>query len=75
MKNKHNFDLETMTCFDCEKPIDASSYVKAKGLINIKQLMELTGRDRSTLNRWFKNDFQWFEIVVDGCLVHLNKGN
>lgn len=52
--------------------INASEYVKAKGLKNISQLIELTGRNRSTLNRWYNDDFEWFEIVVNGCLVKLN---
>lgn len=51
----------------------ASSYVKSRGLKNIKQMIELTGRDRSTLNRWFNNERVWFEIVVTGCL-EANKG-
>ena len=52
----------------------ASAYVKERGLKNIKQMIELTGRDRSTLNRWFNNERDWFEIVVTGCLEAQEKG-
>jgi len=74
MNHKHNYNLETMLCSKCAKKIDASGYAKARGLVNLNQLIEISGRDRSTLNRWFNDDFDWFKLVVDGAANQITKG-
>jgi len=69
MKHKHKYNLKAMSCIICAKKIDASGYVKTKGLDNLNELIAISGRDRSTLNRWFNEDLAWFKIVVDGVMI------
>ena len=45
-----------------------SEKCKAAGLLNLKELSELTGQTPDTLLRWDKNKPELFQIVLDGAV-------
>lgn len=42
--------------------------VKSAGLLNLKELSELTGQTSDTLRRWDKNKPELFQIVLNGAV-------
>ena len=51
----------------------AASEAKELGLKSLAQVSELTEQSTQTLNNWFNNKPELFEIVLLGCMVKLNK--
>jgi len=47
---------------------------KAAGLLNLKELSELTGQTPDTLRRWDKNKPELFQIVLDGAVKKKAEG-
>jgi len=47
---------------------------KAAGLLNLKELSELTGQTTDTLRRWDKNKSELFQIVLKGAVVKRLEG-
>lgn len=46
-----------------------SRYVKSRGLKSISQISNETGVSAQTLDNWFKNKRDLFDVVVDGMLM------
>lgn len=46
----------------------ASEAVKEKGLKNLAKVSSLTGVSSQTLNNWFNNKPELFEVVIRGCV-------
>ncbi len=47
--------------------LTAAQYVKECGFQSLKQVADMSGTSRQTLNNWFHNKTILFEIVVLGC--------
>lgn len=45
----------------------ASEKAKKTGLVSLSQVSKMTGVSTQTLNNWFKNKPQLFDIVLKGC--------
>ena len=52
-----------------------SQKAKAKGLTNLKQVVELTGVSPQTLDNWSKHKPELFEVVLCGCVAILGIDN
>lgn len=46
----------------------ASEYIKSHGLPGMVYLAKQTGKDRRTLYKWYAEQFEFFEIIVLGCV-------
>lgn len=46
-----------------------SRLVKAAGLKNLQQVVEMTGQSPQTLDNWCRNKKQLFDIVIAGCVA------
>lgn len=49
----------------------ASDYAKQEGLKSLAQITDITGVSVQTLNNWFNNKRDLFDIVVFGCVAYL----
>jgi len=49
----------------------ASDQAKKEGLKSLSQITEITGVSTQTLNNWFNNKRNLFNIVVFGCVAYL----
>ena len=47
---------------------------KAAGLLNLKELSQLTGQTTDTLRRWDKNKPELFQVVLNGAIVKKLEG-
>lgn len=52
--------------------MSASDFVKTNGFSSMKELSEIAGKDRQTLNRWFVEQPYFFKIVMLGALASKN---
>jgi len=48
--------------------MNASEYIKGRGLPNLKYVADAASIDRQKLNRWYTSNFALFEIIVAGCV-------
>ena len=52
-----------------EKMNTAAKAAKAAGLKNLKEVTALTGISAQTLDKWYKNRPELFNIILMGCKV------
>ena len=43
-------------------------YIKSHGLPGMTYIAKQTGKDRRTLYKWYAEQFEFFEIIVLGCV-------
>lgn len=55
--------------------ISASQYVKQRGLKNLTEVSNMTGKPCQTLRNWYRDENDLFEIVITGCIETKKKTN
>ena len=52
----------------------ASQTAKKTGLSSLAEVSEMTGQSVQTLNNWFNDKPDLFQVVIVGCAVFKHKG-
>ncbi|MBS97059.1 MAG: hypothetical protein CMI01_00300 [Oceanospirillaceae bacterium] len=52
-----------------------SEYCKAEAGVTLAKVQEISGRHRVTLDRWFRNDRQLFDLLLDGVKHRLHNAD
>ena len=52
----------------------ASKEAKSHGLKGTAEICLLSGRSRTTIERWYKDDYQLFQVVLWGCVAKKDSG-
>jgi hypothetical protein len=55
--------------------LSASKYVKQRGLKNLTEVSNMTGKPCGTLVNWHRDENELFEIVITGCIETKKKTN
>lgn len=73
---RHTENIELVTCKRClsvvapkhdDKKNKLQKYIMRFGLDGVAHLASMAGKSQNTIRQWYKNQRQFFDIVLSGC--------